>query len=72
MKNKATRERFAPGGHAGMVCRQASLDNGLVMRATGDAMIVAPPLICTTAEIDLLVERARRALDDAAGELGAG
>ena len=72
VKNKATRERFAPGGHAGMVCRQASLDNGLVMRATGDAMIVAPPLICTTAEIDLLVERARRALDDAAGELGAG
>jgi len=71
VKNKATRERFAPGGHAGMVCRQASLDNGLVMRATGDAMIVAPPLICTTAEIDLLVERARRALDDAAGELGA-
>ncbi len=72
VKDKATRERFAPGGHAGMVCRQASLDNGLVMRATGDAMIIAPPLICTTAEIDLLVERARRALDDAARELGAG
>ena len=72
VKDKATRERFAPGGHAGMVCRQASLDNGLVMRATGDTMIIAPPLICTTAEIDLLVERARRALDDAARSLGAG
>jgi putrescine aminotransferase len=72
VKNKATRERFAPGGHAGAVCRQASLNNGLVMRATGDAMIIAPPLICTTAEIDTLVERAKAALDETARELGAG
>jgi putrescine aminotransferase len=69
VRNKETRERFAPGGHAGIVCRQASLDNGLVMRATGDAMIVAPPLICTTAELDMLVDRARAALDQAYREL---
>jgi putrescine---pyruvate transaminase len=72
VKNKHTRERFAPGGHAGMVCRQASLDNGLVMRATGDTMIIAPPLICSTAEIDTLVDRARLALDAAARELQIG
>jgi putrescine aminotransferase len=72
VKNKATRERFAPGGHAGAVCRQASLNNGLVMRATGDAMIIAPPLICTTAEIDMLVERAKATLDETARALGAG
>jgi len=42
------------------------------MRATGDTMIIAPPLICTTAEIDTLVERAKAALDEAARELGAG
>ncbi len=47
VKDKSTRERFAPGGRAGAVCRQASLNNGLVMRATGDTMIIAPPLICT-------------------------
>ena len=69
VKNKETRERFAPGGHAGMVCRQASLNNGLVMRATGDSMIIAPPLICTTSEIDTLVDRARAALDEAWREL---
>ena len=72
VKDKSTRERFAPGGRAGAVCRQASLNNGLVMRATGDTMIIAPPLICTTAEIDTLVERAKAALDEAARELGAG
>jgi putrescine---pyruvate transaminase len=71
VKNKATRERFAPGGRAGAVCRQASLNNGLVMRATGDTMIIAPPLICTTAEIDALVERAQAALDETARMLGA-
>jgi putrescine aminotransferase len=69
VKNKQTRERFAPSGHAGIVCRQASLDNGLVMRATGDTMIIAPPLTCTTAELDTLVDRARAALDQAYREL---
>lgn len=69
VKDKRTRERFQPSGRAGMVCRQASLDHGLVMRATGDSMIIAPPLICTTAEIDLLVERAHKALDQAEREL---
>ncbi|HQY71540.1 MAG TPA: aspartate aminotransferase family protein [Pseudomonadales bacterium] len=72
VKNKSTRERSAPGGRAGAVCRQASLNNGLVMRATGDTMIIAPPLICTTAELDMLVERAKAALDETARELGAG
>jgi putrescine aminotransferase len=65
VKDKDTGERFSPGGHAGVVTRQASLNNGLVMRATGDSMIIAPPLICSTAELDLLVDRARAALDEA-------
>ncbi|WP_202820863.1 aminotransferase class III-fold pyridoxal phosphate-dependent enzyme [Rhizorhabdus dicambivorans] len=40
--------------------------NGLVFRAFGDAMIgIAPPLIITTAEIDILVERLSRTLDAA-------
>jgi adenosylmethionine-8-amino-7-oxononanoate aminotransferase len=34
-------------------------------------MIIAPPLICTTAEIDALVERAKAALDETARMLGA-
>ena len=72
VKDKRTRERFTPAGRAGMVCRQASLANGLVMRATGDSMIIAPPLICTTAELDMLVERARAALDEAERVLRAG
>jgi putrescine---pyruvate transaminase len=34
-----------------------------VMRAVGDRMIVAPPLVITRAQIDELVGLARRCLD---------
>jgi putrescine aminotransferase len=38
-------------------------DNGVIMRAVGDRMIVAPPLVMTTAQIDEMVERIRYCLD---------
>ena len=70
VKDKKTGERFTPSGLAGALCRNASLNNGLVMRACIDTMIIAPPLICTTSELDILVARAASALDDTAHELG--
>jgi putrescine aminotransferase len=63
VRDKATRQRFEPAGEAGTVCRDFCFDNGLVMRAVGDTLIVAPPLIMRRAEIDELVELARRCLD---------
>ncbi len=40
-------------------------NNGLVIRAFGDGMLgFAPPLCCTTDEIDAIVERTRRVLDE--------
>lgn len=62
VKDKATRERYTDKG-AGMVCRQFCFDNGLIMRAVGDTMILAPSLVITPAEIDELVEKARKCLD---------
>lgn len=62
VKNKETRERYVDKG-AGMICRQFCFDNGLVMRAVGDTMIIAPPLVITHAEIDELVTKARKCLD---------
>jgi putrescine aminotransferase len=47
----------------GMVCRGHMFDNGVIMRAVGDRMIVAPPLVMTTAQIDEMVERIRYCLD---------
>jgi putrescine aminotransferase len=47
----------------GMVCRSHMFDNGVIMRAVGDRMIVAPPLVMTCAQIDEMVERIRYCLD---------
>jgi putrescine aminotransferase len=63
VKNKATRERFAAELSVGMVCRRHCFQNGLIMRAVGDRMIIAPPLVMTHAEIDELLRLIRNALD---------
>ena len=63
VKNKATRERYPSDKAAGMTCRGYCFSNGLIMRAVGDTMIIAPPLVITKQEIDELVEKARMCLD---------
>ncbi len=52
VKNKQTRSRFDAALGVGMVCREHCFRNGLVMRAVGDRMIIAPPLTMTHAQID--------------------
>lgn len=56
-------EPFARALGAGMVCRQHMFDNGVIMRAVGDRMIVAPPLVMTCAQVDEMVERIHVCLD---------
>ena len=67
VKNKATRERFAQG--AGMVCRGHCFNNGLIMRAVNDTMIISPPLVISQSEIDELIGKIRLCLDLTAQEL---
>ena len=62
VKNKETRERYEGKG-VGMICRTFCFDNGLIMRAVGDTMIIAPSLVITHEEIDELVTKARKCLD---------
>ena len=62
VKDKATRTRYE-GKAVGMICRQFCFDNGLIMRAVGDTMIIAPPLVISREEIDELLEKARKCLD---------
>ena len=64
VKDKLTKERLAPNAAGGGVCRDYSLDNGLIMRACGDIMVISPPLVLTKAEIDELIEKAKKTLDD--------
>ncbi len=61
-------QSFADDHDIGMLCRAHCFREGLVMRAVGDRMIVAPPLVITRAQIDELVGLAKRCLDLTLGE----
>ena len=63
--DKAARTR--PAADLGLPDHLARIGyaNGLLFRAFGDSIVgFAPPLICTEAEIDLLIERFTKTLDD--------
>ncbi len=62
-KNKAKRERFHDTGRVGTICRDHCINNGLIMRACWDTMVVSPPFVISKPEIDELVRLARVALD---------
>ncbi len=70
--NKTTRERLAPESAAAVICRDICVESGLMVRATADAMIMAPPLVCSVEEIDVLVDTFAAALDKTAEHYGIG
>ena len=46
-----------------MLCRSHCFRLGLIMRAVGDRMIIAPPLVMTHAQIDEMMRLIRSCLD---------
>ncbi|MEM9475868.1 MAG: aspartate aminotransferase family protein [Pseudomonadota bacterium] len=63
--DKATRAAFAaPRGTVGLIARDRCFANNLVMRHVGDRMIISPPLVITPDQIDTLIDRATKALDE--------
>jgi len=69
VKDKATKERFLPSGSAAVTVRDHAIANGMMLRATGDTMILSPPLIWTRDTIDMACERIGKALDLAQSDL---
>jgi putrescine aminotransferase len=69
VKSKQPLERFPNPGRVGTLARDTAVENGLVMRAVRDTMIISPPLVITRAQVDELVEKARRTLDQTAQRL---
>jgi putrescine---pyruvate transaminase len=63
VKSKAPITMFDPSHAVGMVCRGHMFGNGMVMRAVGDRMIIAPPLVITTSQIDEMIALIKRCLD---------
>ncbi|MCB5410256.1 aspartate aminotransferase family protein [Pseudogemmobacter faecipullorum] len=63
--NKTKGAKFASEeGTVGLRARERCFANDLIMRHVGDRMIISPPLTITPAEIDTLIERATKSLDE--------
>lgn len=62
VEDKATRANFAPHLRAALAVETECFAEGLVVRAVGDTVAIAPPLIITAAEVDDLLARLERGL----------
>jgi len=63
--DKSSNAGFDKEGDVGSACRDIASENGLVMRAVDDAMILSPPLSISPSQIDELFEIAERSIDSA-------
>ena len=70
VENKEERRSFPRERNAGLICRDHCFNNGLVMRAIRDTMVLAPPLIITEDEVEQLLKRAKLCIDLTARDLG--
>jgi putrescine aminotransferase len=61
--DRRTRRFFDKRGRTGMICRDFCFENNLIMRAVRDTMVFSPPLIISDEEIDVLVARFTRAVE---------
>ena len=64
VKDKKARSRFDTDGTAGSTCRDQALDAGLILRATGDTMLLSPPLVISREEIDEVLRIISIAIDN--------
>jgi 4-aminobutyrate--pyruvate transaminase len=64
--DKATKQTFEMPGKIGAKAFAAAQENGLIVRAIGDAVALCPPLIITEAQIGEMVGRLAKALDETA------
>ncbi len=62
VRDKASGTTFDGALEVGMLCRGHCFGNGLIMRAVGDRMIIAPPLVMTRAQIDEMMSLIARCL----------
>lgn len=64
VQNKTSKTRYHPEGSAGTKCRDICFDNGIIMRAVGDTMVLSPPLIIKPSELDEMFELIQKSLDE--------
>ena len=70
VRNKASRAAFDPSDGVGAYFGQQAIRNGLIVRTIGDSICLAPPLIITEEQINLVLDKFGRALDETAAWVG--
>jgi len=71
VEDKSTRRPFDPQLKVGAKVFALGHDQGLIVRAIGDTIALCPPLIITEAQIQELIARLGRTLDQTAAQLAA-
>jgi 4-aminobutyrate--pyruvate transaminase len=71
VKDKATKAAFDPKEGVGTIVQARAQEHGLIVRAMVDTIALCPPLVITAEEIDEMLRRFGRALDDTAKALAA-
>ena len=61
--DKTTRKRFSQPGDIGMVVRNFCFQEGVILRASADRIMVAPAFVITPDEVDRVVSTLRGVLD---------
>ena len=69
VQDKKSKTPFDATVAAGALGAEMALQNGLIVRAAGDALAVCPPLIVEDEQIDQLFDRLNVALDQTHAEL---
>jgi 4-aminobutyrate--pyruvate transaminase len=64
VRNKAKKESFDPKANIGLFVERRCQDHGVILRALGDTLTVAPPLIVDDSEINEIVRVVGIALDE--------
>ena len=67
--DKETRRRYDDKHSAGVICRDICIEEGIIMRAVRDTMIICPPLITTDEQLDELIAKVCIVLDRTAEKI---
>ncbi|WP_305804972.1 aspartate aminotransferase family protein [Stenotrophomonas sp. YIM B06876] len=68
--DKTRRDCFPDRGRVGALCRDIARRNGLILRATHDAMLLSPPLVISREQVDELFEKTWKSLGETAAAMG--
>jgi 4-aminobutyrate--pyruvate transaminase len=71
VEDKASKRIFEPQLKVGLKAFGLGHQNGLIVRAIGDTIALCPPLIITEAQVQEMIARLKKTLDDTAAALAA-